>query len=71
LTPPIGSTLPCSVTSPVIPTDDFTGRPLASDASAVVIVMPALGPSFGTAPAGTWTCSLREARSPASPFDRR
>ena len=30
-------------------------RWLRSDASAVVIVTPALGPSFGIAPAGTWT----------------
>ena len=42
------------VTSPVIPTVCFTRRPLSSDASAVVIVMPALRPSFGIAPAGTW-----------------
>ena len=32
------------------------GRPVSSDTSAVAIVMPALGPSFGIAPAGTWTC---------------
>ncbi len=59
-TPPMGSTRPASVTSPVMPTSGFTGRPEASDASAVTIVMPALGPSLGTAPAGTcrWTRSL-------------
>ena len=28
---------------------------MSSDASAVTIVTPALGPSFGIAPAGTWT----------------
>ena len=28
----------------------FTGRPVRSDATAVAIVMPALGPSFGMAP---------------------
>ena len=50
--PPIGSTRPCSVTSPVMPTVLFTGRPVSSDASAVTIVTPALGPSFGMAPAG-------------------
>ena len=55
-TPPIGSTRPDSVTSPVIPTSLRTGRCVSSDTSAVVIVMPADGPSFGTAPAGkcTW-----------------
>src|SRR3954463_15243476 len=52
--PPIGSTCPVSVTSPVIATSSRTQRPLMSEASAVVIVMPALGPSFGVAPAGTW-----------------
>ena len=55
LRPPIGSTRPCSVTSPVIPTVCFTGRPLSNEASAVTIVTPALGPSLGMAPAGTWT----------------
>jgi hypothetical protein len=51
--PPIGSTRPCSVTSPVMPTVLFTGLPLSSETSAVTIVTPALGPSFGIAPAGT------------------
>ena len=41
-----------------MPTVCFTGRFVSSDASAVVIVMPALGPSFGIAPAGTWTWKL-------------
>ena len=50
-----GSTLPRSVTSPVIPTSARTGRPVSNDANAVVIATPALGPSLGTAPAGTWT----------------
>src|SRR5881628_1192122 len=31
-----------------------TGRPVRSETSAVVIVTPAEGPSFGIAPAGTW-----------------
>ena len=58
LTPPIGSTLPRRVTSPVMPTCSRTGRPDSRLASAVTIVMPADGPSFGTAPAGTctWNC---------------
>ena len=55
LSPPIGSTWPVSVISPVIAVSSRTGRPVTSDTSAVAIVMPALGPSFGTAPAGTWT----------------
>src|ERR1051326_6545749 len=38
-----------------MPTVCFTGRPLRSDESAVTIVTPALGPSFGIAPAGTCT----------------
>ena len=47
LSPPIGSTRPCSVTSPVIPTTGRTGVSVSSETSAVVIVTPALGPSFG------------------------
>ena len=50
LTPPIGSTRPLRVTSPVIPTSERTGRPSAIDVSAVTMVTPADGPSFGTAP---------------------
>ena len=63
-TPPIGSTRPCSVTSPVMPTIGRTGCPVSSDTSAVVIVTPALGPSFGTAPAGTctWNRPLQPSR---------
>ena len=64
--PPIGSTRPWSVTSPVMPTVCFTGRPLSSDASAVVIVMPALGPSFGIAPAGTWRWNSRSSKASSS-----
>ena len=45
--PPIGSTRPCSVTSPVIPTFGRTERPDASDASAVTIVTPGGGPVLG------------------------
>ena len=52
--PPIGSTWPVSVISPVIATSRRTGRPDSSDASAVAIATPALGPSLGIAPAGTW-----------------
>src|SRR6478752_4876041 len=55
LTPPIGSTRPFSVTSPVMPTSDRTCLPVAMDTSAVTMVTPADGPSLGTAPAGTCT----------------
>ena len=53
-TPPIGNTLPRSVISPVIPTSRRIGRFVKADTSAVAIVTPAEGPSFGTAPSGTW-----------------
>ena len=53
--PPIGRTSPWRVTSPVIATSERTQRPVSSDTSAVTIVTPALGPSLGIAPAGTWT----------------
>ena len=51
--PPTGSTRPDSVISPVIATSPRTGRPESADASAVTIVTPADGPSFGIAPDGT------------------
>ena len=54
LTPPIGSTSPRRLISPVIATSLLTGRPVSSDVSATKIATPALGPSFGVAPAGTW-----------------
>ena len=54
LSPPIGSTWPVRVISPVIATSARTGRPVRSEASAVTMAMPALGPSLGVAPAGTW-----------------
>ena len=53
LTPPTGSTRPRKVISPVIATSSRTIRPVAADASAVAMVMPADGPSLGTAPPGT------------------
>src|SRR6266702_8169872 len=56
LSPPMGSTRPRSVSSPVIATSWRDRRWHRSDASAVAIVMPADGPSFGTAPAGTCRC---------------
>ena len=42
-----------SVISPVIATSALTCRPESAETSAVAIVTPAEGPSFGTAPAGT------------------
>ena len=46
-----------------------TGRPVMREAIAAAIVMPALGPSLGTAPAGTCTCTswLRNQSSGRSP----
>ena len=46
--PPIGNTRPRSVISPVIPTSLLTGIPVSAEISAVAIVIPADGPSFGT-----------------------
>ena len=56
LSPPMGSTLPLRVISPVMATFPFTGMPVSALAMAVAIVMPALGPSLGTAPSGTCRC---------------
>ena len=53
-TPPIGSTLPRSVISPVIATSVRTGTRASADTRAVASVMPADGPSLGIAPSGTW-----------------
>ena len=47
LMPPTGSTLPRRVISPVIATSWRTGRPVSSEVSAVAMVTPADGPSFG------------------------
>ena len=53
--PPIGRISPRSVISPVIATSALTGIPVSADTIATVMVMPALGPSFGVAPSGTCT----------------
>ena len=50
--PPIGSTRPRSVISPVMATSLRTGMRNSADASAVAIVTPADGPSLGIAPSG-------------------
>ncbi len=53
LRPPIGSTSPRRVISPVMATSARTGILVSADTSAVHMPMPALGPSFGVAPSGT------------------
>lgn len=53
--PPMASTRPRRVTSPVMATLPRTGRPDSADSMAVVMAMPADGPSLGTAPSGKWT----------------
>ena len=55
LMPPTGSTRPRRLISPVIAVSLLTVRPVSSETSAVNIATPAEGPSFGIAPAGTWT----------------
>ena len=70
LSPPIGSTWPVSVTSPVIATSLRTGRPLISEERATVIATPAEGPSLGTAPAGTWMWMSCSANQSSSSFGR-
>ena len=54
--PPMGVTAPRRETSPVMAMWVSTTCPVRRDARAVVSVTPADGPSFGTAPAGTWIC---------------
>ena len=51
--PPIGSTLPRSVISPVMATSLLTGIFVSTLISDVAMVIPAEGPSFGMAPSGT------------------
>ena len=52
--PPTGSTSPRKLISPVMAVSLRTVRPVKSETSAVNIATPALGPSLGVAPAGTW-----------------
>ena len=52
--PPMGMTRPVRETSPVMAYSGLTDLPVRREARAVVRVIPAEGPSFGTAPAGTW-----------------
>ena len=51
--PPISRTLPRSVISPVMDTSFRTGIFVKAETNAVAIVIPADGPSLGTAPSGT------------------
>ena len=53
--PPMGSTLPRSVTSPVIATSRRTGMCVSTLTIEVTMATPADGPSLGVAPSGTWT----------------
>ncbi len=52
LLPPMGSTCPLKVISPVMATLAWTFVPVTADSMAVAMVMPAEGPSLGTAPSG-------------------
>ena len=54
--PPMASTLPWRVISPVMATSPRTGRPDRQEMRAVVRVTPADGPSLGMAPSGAWMC---------------
>ena len=55
LMPPTGSTRPRRVISPVIAMPLFRAWPRRAETIELTIVMPAEGPSLGTAPSGTWT----------------
>ena len=55
LTPPMGSTLPRRVISPVMAKSQRTGICVRALTMAVQMVMPAEGPSLGMAPSGTCT----------------
>ena len=52
--PPMGSTRPLRVISPVMATFADTFRPVTAESMAVAMVIPAEGPSLGTAPSGMW-----------------
>ena len=53
LTPPMGSTRPRKLISPVMATSLLTRRFVSSETSDIKMATPALGPSLGMAPAGT------------------
>ena len=52
--PPTGKTFPLKVISPVIANLDFIFFCVNKEIREVNIAIPALGPSFGVAPSGTW-----------------
>ena len=54
LIPPTGNTFPLSVISPVIANLLLTLFCVSKETKDVNMVIPALGPSFGVAPSGTW-----------------
>ncbi len=64
--PPMGRTRPRRVISPVMARSRRTGLPVRRLAMAVAIVTPALGPSFGVAPAGTWMWIVDFSKAPGS-----
>ena len=66
LMPPTGSTRPRRLISPVMAVSLRTVRSVISDTSAMNIATPALGPSFGIAPAGTCTWMSDFSKRPAS-----
>src|ERR1035441_2808716 len=69
LMPPMGSTWPVRVISPVMARLVRTLRSVSMLRRAVAMVMPALGPSLGMAPAGTWMwMSLVLKRSGSMPY---
>ena len=57
LSPPMGSTRPRKVISPVIAMSLRTGTLVSALTIAVAMVTPADGPSLGTAPSATCTCT--------------
>ena len=52
--PPMASTRPRSVISPVMATSRCTACPVSAESTAVAMAIPALGPSLGMAPSGKW-----------------
>ena len=68
LMPPTGSTRPRRLISPVMAVSLRMVRSVISEVSAMNMATPALGPSFGMAPAGTCTwMSLFSKRSGSMP----
>ncbi|EBA14270.1 membrane-associated protein [Roseobacter sp. SK209-2-6] len=55
LRPPMASALPRRVTSPVMAISLRTGICVSTETMEVTMARPALGPSLGVAPSGTWT----------------